>query len=258
MPLIDPTMEEAKILLAGDFGSVFSKIATMYATVLYWSTEREAYGTNEKLRNGTTFFMDCGKGVFGVTAGHVYDVFVEHANTGGRCQIGQSQQLFDLRERLIARGKRVDIATFRIATTEISLTGATILTGWQREWPPKPPALDKGVIFAGFPGVERKMIGPREIEFGIYSGLGTATSVNDRDISCLIEHEYAVPTKDWALAPVGYDLAGMSGGPMLAVVQNEVMGWRLAGVIYECGRSLLEVVKAARADYIRDDGTIEE
>jgi len=209
MPLKDPTMEEARKLLQGDFGSVFTKLATMYATVLYWSIEKGAHSENTKLRNGTTFFLDCGKGVFGVTAGHVYDEFVKYAETGIRCQIGQSPQLFDLRERLIARGKRVDIATYRVAATEISLTGATILTGWQREWPPKPPHLEKGVIFAGFPGVERKMLGRREVEFGIYSGLGTASSVNDRDISCVIEREFMIPTKDWSLPPPGYDLAGM-------------------------------------------------
>lgn len=258
MPINDPTLEEAQNLAAGDFGSVFSKIAPLYATVLYWTVEMGAYGPNNKLRNGTTFFVDCGKGVFGVTAGHVYDEFIKYAESGIRCQIGQSSQLFDLRERLIARGKRVDIATYRVATTEISLTGATVLTGWQREWPPKPPQVDKGVLFAGFPGVERKITGPRQLEFGIYSGLGVASSVSDRDISCVIEREYMVPTKDFSLPPPGYDLAGMSGGPMLAVVQNEIMGWRLAGVIYECGRNLLEIVKAARADYIREDGTIEE
>jgi hypothetical protein len=42
------------------------------------------------------------------------------------------------------------------------------------------------------------------------------------------------------------------------MVQSEVVGWRLAGVIYECGRELFEVIKAARADYILASGGIRE
>jgi hypothetical protein len=66
-----------------------------------------------------------------------------------------------------------------------------------------------------------------------------------------------VPTKGLELPPVGYNLAGMSGGPMLSLVNGEaVVGWRLAGVISECSRELVEIVVAARADFIRADGTI--
>ena len=43
------------------------------------------------------------------------------------------------------------------------------------------------------------------------------------------------------------------------VVNGEgIVGWRLAGVISECGRELGEIVVAARADFIRSDGAIIE
>ena len=254
MPLRDPTPDEARCLAASALGEEFARAALNYTAPLYWRSQTGKDG----ITNGTTFFLDCGQGPFGVTAGHVYDRFAAAAGGGTRCQIAFSPQQFDLRERLIARGRSVDIATYRVTSLELGLIEKVALTGWQAEWPPKPPQLERGLIFCGFPAADRSMIRPRVIEWGIYSGSGVADSVNDRDVSCVIDHQFMVPTY-WASIPaVGHDLAGMSGGPVLTIVQNEVVGWRLAGVIYECGRNLLEVVKAARADFIRPDGTLSE
>jgi hypothetical protein len=257
MPIKDPTPEKAKLLVAGPLGEALTHAAMLYSAPVYWS-DRSSVNGMEDIRNGTTFFLDCGAGLFGVTAAHVFNEFAEVAAIGIRCQIGSSPQLFDLRERLIARGKMVDIATYRISAVELASVQKEALTGWQSVWPPKPPELDRGVVFSGYPGADRRIVRPRHIEWGIYSGLGVADSVSDRDVSCVINHQYMVPSYWATLLPVGHDLGGMSGAPMLAVVQSEVVGWRLAGVIYECGRNLLEVVKAARADFIRTDGTLNE
>jgi hypothetical protein len=43
---------------------------------------------------------------------------------------------------------------------------------------------------------------------------------------------------------------------MLTLVETGVLSWRLAGVIYECGRELGEIVKAARADFIDQAGEV--
>jgi hypothetical protein len=57
--------------------------------------------------------------------------------------------------------------------------------------------------------------------------------------------------------PSGYDLGGMSGGPVVILLLNEgILAWQLSGVIYEC-HPAFEIVKAARADRIRRDGTVD-
>ena len=56
------------------------------------------------MRSATTFFVDAGRGVFGVTAGHVYDAYVEHKRSGGGpCHVGMLGLTFDLETRLIDR-----------------------------------------------------------------------------------------------------------------------------------------------------------
>jgi hypothetical protein len=169
MPVNDPTIEEAKRMAARRLGRQLAEMAASYARPIYWPV-RSGSASGDEIRNGTTFFVDSGDTVFGVTAGHVFDQFAETATAGHKCQIGESSQLLDLRKRLIARGKTVDIATYRIDRSEIALTGATILTGWQSTWPPKPPEVDRGLVYAGFPGVDRRLLRPRVIEWGIWHG----------------------------------------------------------------------------------------
>ena len=49
-------------------------------------------------------------------------------------------------------------------------------------------------------------------------------------------------------------MGGCSGAPLLAFVeQGRVFSWRLGGIIYE---SQSVIVKAARADCLKPDGTI--
>jgi hypothetical protein len=257
VPLKDPTPEEAKRLAGGDLGRELQQAVLQYAVPIYWATTPRPSGVDDELRNGTTFFVDAGLGPFGVTAGHVYDDFVEAAAAGVRCQIGASTMPVDLRERLIARVRDVDIATYRVSTVEIAAAGAVVLTGYQLTWPPKPPEVDRGVFYAGYPGVARRIAAPWRVEFSALTGSGVASSVSTRSVSSVLERDIVVATKGLKLPPVGYNLAGMSGGPMLSVVNgNAVVGWRLAGVISECSRELAEIVVAARADFIRADGTI--
>jgi len=256
MPTRDLTEEEAKRLASGPLSFELAKMARKYAAPVFWSLPKVNEEIGDHFRNGTTFFMDHGSGVFGVTAAHVYDGFAEAAAEGARCRIGRSPLMFDLRERLKSRGRNVDIATYRIAPDEIRLTEATVLSGCESSWPPAPPARNQGVFYAGYPGLERKALECGCIEFGRCFGFGLATSISPRDVSSVIEREDIVPVSGMALPPLSYDFAGMSGAPMLTLVETGVLSWRLAGVIYECGRELGEIVKAARADFIDQAGEV--
>ena len=59
------------------------------------------------------------------------------------------------------------------------------------------------------------------------------------------------------MPPVGYDLGGVSGGPMLQPVYRGAWGWRLVGVISEAIMvEEFERITAVRAHHILPDGRI--
>jgi hypothetical protein len=94
------------------------------------------------------FFLDCGRGPFAVTAGHVFGQFVrdrEERRVRGY-QLGNIG--FDLEERLIdwGRDKKIDIATFRITREEIAEIGKKVVAGTDGAWPPPPNVKRGGVL----------------------------------------------------------------------------------------------------------------
>jgi hypothetical protein len=235
---------------------------------LYWII-REDSGV--RARNGSAFFLDAGRGPFAVTAAHVLEG-LEKAQASGAivaCQLGSDLTL-DLagKHGVIDRHDTMDIATFRITAEEVAALGKTVLTGHNKEWPPAPPEHDRGVTYCGFPGIGTVWVSTSEISFGAVPGAGIASSVSDTDISSLIEREHIMDVLGTGLPPENYDFGGMSGGPMLTVVEhNNLRSWRLAGVIYHGPNPSpypdeaiagLEIIKARRADFIKDDGTLDK
>jgi hypothetical protein len=58
------------------------------------------------------------------------------------------------------------------------------------------------------------------------------------------------------MAPEGYDIGGMSGGPSMMTVDSANLAyWRLSGVMTEFSTSL-EIFRATRADFLHPDGTL--
>jgi hypothetical protein len=251
--------EEATALLMGPFGKFMRDTVASYVAPIFWETL-----DNEDrvvLRNGTIFFLDAGEGVFAVTAGHVYDGYVRAKVRYPKSSCQLWKMSFDPEARLIARQSDhidlPDLATFEITAEEVKGLGKTILTGHQASWPPLPPEQGKGVLFAGYPGCDRLEIAPDTIDFGIFPGFLVATSVSDRMILCLIEEDYLIDTPcHKGIAPSNYDAGGVSGAPLLTVVEHRgLWSWRLGGVIVEApaaGGMLL----AARADYILPNGQL--
>jgi hypothetical protein len=129
--------------------------------VLWWlwrTQEKHALAALQP-RQGSMFFLDCGRGPFAVTAAHVFDEFLGDRQTHRvrSCQIGNLG--FNPEERLIASGthQRIDIATFRVTPEEIATTGKRIVQGTDGAWP-APPNVGEAVFFGGFPGVERVLV----------------------------------------------------------------------------------------------------
>jgi hypothetical protein len=222
-----------------------------------------------RVRNGSAFFLDAGQGPFGVTARHVLAGLKADRDASNVVAVQIGNLPLDLagRNSVIASHEQIDIATFRITTSDIQALGKTVLTGYQRRWPPAPPQRDRGVYFGGFPGRETTWMSPKEVSFGAAPAGGVASSISEIDVSTLIERENLITVLGAGLPPQNYDFAGMSGGPMLAVIeQGALRSWSLAGVIYQgpnpcadAGEAIegLEIIKARRSRFVIADGTLD-
>jgi hypothetical protein len=269
----DPTIhineEEARKIMAGGLGKAELEFATSVCAPLYWII-KEPDGRNKRVRNGTAFFLNAGSGVFAVTAAHVLAGLDEDSKSAKveSVQLGTDLAL-DLsgRHAVIDRHDDVDIATFRITDEEVRRLGKTVLTGSQNAWPPSPPQQGRGVYFSGFAGEKTLWLSPSEISFAATPGGGVADVVGRHDICTLFNRDAWIDVMGLGLPPERFDFGGISGGPMLSVIErNHIRSWALAGVIYEGpnpsteeGKSIpgFETIKARRADFIRPDGTID-
>src|SRR5260221_4311043 len=266
------SIEEAKAIMAGGLGkSELDFISSLTAPIFWLIPENDG---KFQARNGSAFFLDAGQGPFGITANHVLEGWQEH-HVGLRASqpfVGAPDRrplTLDLNARncVIARHKGLDIATFQISMEEIAAIGRTILTGFQSSWPPSPPTVDRGVYTCGFPGTGTVWLSRNELSFGAVPGSGVASSVSERDVSSLIEREQLIGVLGDGVPPENFDFRGISGGPMLAMVETDKLrSWVLAGVIYEGPNPSddpeqaipgVEIIKARRANFILPDGRLD-
>jgi hypothetical protein len=76
---------------------------------------------------------------------------------------------------------------------------------------------------------------------------------------------YLIPLLGSGIPPENFDFRGMSGGPMLGVVESTLRSWALVGVIYQGPNTSLdpneaipglEIIRARRAHFILPDGQL--
>ena len=176
-------------------------------------------------------------------------------------QIGNVE--FNLSERLIDCGseRRIDIATFRIFPHEIGQLGKKVVVAQPAQdnahtaTPPKPRDL---ALFGGFLGTQRIFIAPNEVSFGLHLGMTPVTDFTDRQIRCRLDRHHWVDTRGLGLPLPGFDLGGVSGGPLLVPIHvDDRWSWRLAGVVSEAQMHReYEVIIAERAHFILPDGRV--
>lgn len=262
------SIDEAKAIMHGGLGRCELELVTSFCAPLYWAVR--SHDQKIRSRNGTAFFLDAGQGVFGVTACHVIEgwrVSRRSEDAGPLRLAGNGSSVaLDWNARFIDMHPCIDIATFRITHAEVQQLGKTVLTGYQKMWPPGPPAERCGIYYCGYPGVGTRHPSVREVVFGVAPGSGIATSVSEKDISTLIEREHLMPALGDGIPPENFDFRGISGGLMLTVIQNKLRSWALSGVIYQ-GPNVsedpneaiagLEIIKARRAHFILPDGKLD-
>jgi hypothetical protein len=270
MPLRQPeSVNEAKLIMSSGLAESELAFVASICAPLYWAIRRPD-GTVQS-SNGTAFFLNAGSGVFGVTACHVIDGWrrSQQLEDAGPLRIGAqgSSLQLDWDARQIDADSAIDIATFTTDQSEVTKLGKTVLTGFQRAWPPGPPQQGRGIYYCGYPGVATLHPSPREVCFGCMPGSGIASSVNERDISTQIEREHWVAAFGHRLPPENFAFGGISGGPMLTVVETSTLRpWALAGVIFQGPNPSgnldeaiagLEIIKARRAHFVLPNGTLD-
>jgi hypothetical protein len=220
---------------------------------LFWFAEAD--GARTVLGNGTVTLVKTPIRTIGVTADHVVAGCLQAFDPGGVIMQLADRSLHDLRSRLIARSKELDLASFDID----GMTGE-LGSGWSgkvplESWPPTPPREGGGIMIGGYPGIGRQVINTRQICFGIFTALGIARTVSDDQISCLFERKYLMENSDGPMPP-NTDLGGISGGPVITLIisPSYFVSYRLGGIVSEAS-SELEKVFAKRADFIKDDGS---
>lgn len=253
MSLPDLTYEQAKALAGGPFGATTLRNVASYAVPICWPTSIDEGGV--VLKNGTAFFVQTPRALFGVTAAHVVRAFLRQkaAMPNTVCGLRDTETPVDLVNDVISIGKHVDIATFRVGERIIRELGKQPLT----RWPPQIPQVGKGVNYAGYPGTARRRLAPHEFSFGVVTGATVAESVSDKRIVTVVQGELQDPLGH-GLPPSDFDFGGMSGGPMLATIETGLVTWALAGIITEGGSMLAGTLFADVATCIQEDGTIRE
>jgi hypothetical protein len=251
--MIKPISKQERIqAIRAGFAKVLLDVAFDCSAPLYWfSTANNQRGPIAS--NGTVFFVDAGVGPFAITAKHVLQGYRETVlrDPSTLCEIGGIY--FNILGNLIAEDREADIVTLRVDDETLTKIGRfPHVNPWT--WPPKPPEIDKGVFFGGYPGryrVERSGI----IQWGFAGGLDVAAAVHKDHISVQFCREDWVPTPGLAPPAIGEPWGGVSGSPLFAVVENGVVSWRLVGVVTEFG-STFEILYASSLSRVRPDGSI--
>jgi hypothetical protein len=261
------TIEEAKRVMSAGLGEFELKLVISFSAPIFWATMK---GGQLRARNGTAFFLNTGERLFGVTACHVIDGWKqcpaeERPGPLRLAGMGTSVRL-DWDQRVIDMDAAIDIATFHVTESEVKTIGKTVLTGAQKNWPPGKPPINCGIYFAGFPGVSTIELSVDKVSFGAMAGGGIATSVSEKDVSSQIEREYLMSYFGEGVPPENYNFGGLSGGPMLAVVESALRSWALVGVVYQGPNTSvdtnqaipgLEVIRARRPYFILPDGRLD-
>ena len=251
--MIEPVSREEGIrVIRAGFAEVLLDVAFDCSASIYWFSSADDH-RGPVLNNGTIFFVDAGQGPFAITARHVIEGYREAVREEPhiRCEIGGVD--FDFLGNLIAESKKADIVTLRIEDSLLDKIGRVPHVN-PKEWPPKPPEIGKGVFFGGYPGRHR-VESPGIIRWGFSGGLDIAASIHADHISVKFSREDWVSRTNLVPPEVGEPWGGVSGAPLFAVVQTNVVSWRLAGVVIEFG-STYEILNASSLSQVGPNGSI--
>jgi hypothetical protein len=252
--------DRRKQVLSSGFGMDLLRSGLEFAIPLWWvfQDQRNALA----LRNGSAFLVNRGDGIFAVTAAHVLAEYISAKANADKivCQLGNVE--IDPEARLISRNDNLDIATFRLTEPEAAQIGKAIVISEPSIWEPLAPAAGNFAFFAGFPAQTRGITSSGNFITAPYFAMPPISSVTEHQITCRFERKKLIDLSGHGLPPQGYDIGGVSGGPLLMptlVREGVVEGviWRVAGVVVQAAAGeLFEQIVAVRSTYIQCDGEV--
>lgn len=253
------SLDKAKELLAGDLGDVYRRILKDCCVPIYWFRPDTKDVAIE--HNGTMTIVQTQKKLLGVTAAHVFYQYQKDLK-GGKVRLQLMNEVIeDLRARVIDVSYSLDIATFSLDDGLVKRLGCIPLG----LWPPRPPQEGKGIMIAGYPGVDRIESTDFTVAFGLFTVFGIARTVTDKQITWLLEQEYQLANTKIPTPPPEYDLGGISGGPLISWFESDdfISYYCLSGIViehpdYKNNRDIpaIERIIAIRADAITESGKI--
>ena len=223
--------------MASDLGEVYRSILSACCAPIFWYRP-----TGPILHNGTLTFVQTPKRLLGITAAHVLRQYeLDHGDAPVRLQVMNA--LWETPE-IIAISDTRDLATIAVPQIMLSKIGKELAP--LSSWPPIIPQEDRGIMLAGYPGVDRVQPNPFEVNWGLFTALGIARRVVGPQITWRVD-------RDWGTGdlPANHNLGGISGGPLIGWFESPgyLTQYRLSGIVTEAS-SQLENGVATRADFM--------
>ena len=255
------SVEKAKELMAGPLADACRDILKRCCIPIYWS--RLDKKNPEILHNGTLTLLRTPTKLLGVTAAHVLKAYkTDFEKERIRLKL-LNEVVEDLLSRVIDVSERLDLATIAIDERVLNKLGEAWALTPLTDWPLQPPQEGRGIMLAGYPGIDRLQPDCFKINWGLFTAIGVARTVTDTQITWVVEREYQVENTKIRTLPPNYDLGGVSGGPLISWFETPsyVAHHRLSGIItehpdYEKSDFSIERLIAIREDVIREGGTI--
>jgi hypothetical protein len=246
------TEEEARRLFGGHLGDVYRDVLRTSCAPIYWFPEGRSPDL-EKMHHGTVTIVRTPERLLGITAAHVIKALQEDEQIERQTVQVMNAVLPQL--KVIDMDEGLDLATFEFDEEIIRQAGKTIIP--LKVWPPQLPTEKCGILIGGYPRISRVVRDNDLVEWGILAAIGIADQVFNNQIIWTIERVHNIKHPTIPDIPNKAMLGGISGGPLIALLQrNGIHYWALAGIV-TLGLSEFEAVVAKRADVIGADGKID-
>ncbi len=250
-----------------DTNALHDEVAALTLKVarpVIWHDRTKAWP--KEFGGATCFFLKFEGGLIGITADHVVGAYESALakNSNTVCQLRNSP-IFDLTAAIIDRDAIRDLATFRVSAALVSHIEA-IAIDCRNAWPPPEPRREGSLSLCGFPESMRVSRVDRTAEIRAWGALATIEDVTSNEI--LITYDPTIAkVPGWApfRPPVGFNLSGCSGGPVLLhVMKNGLHRWFPVALISsgpnDHGKQGLaaefDLIRLKRINSILPDGSI--
>jgi hypothetical protein len=218
-----------------------------------------------RIRGGSCFVLHIGGRFIGVTAAHVIqELQRDRSVTNGLvCQLGGTG--YDPRPLIIGYDTELDVATFSVPPHAMAACGGRPIEIAIADWPPPPPQDGEALVLIGFPELSIKAETDFSAAFYAFGALAIAEAVTDDQIVISYDPARDIDLLGHGLPPLGFNLSGCSGGPVLAVrAQGESLTSFPVGFIFRGPRKSssdsalgFDLIRARRIHMIRADGTLD-